>query len=121
MATRLQFRRAWGVQYFSEIMLETPRAILVSPPPSMKKSRLLFVVAGAVAVLLVLAVVVAFSSTFQTWVVRRAIADRPGLKMTVGSVSAGLSRVELKDVRFDQDGALLTVPSLQLEMPLLAA
>src|SRR5688500_6691147 len=101
-------------------MLETPRAPR-RPSRPMKRFRLLFVVAGAVVVLLLIGVAVAFNSSFQTWVVRREIAKHPGLQLTVGSVSAGLGRVELKDVRFIKEGAVLTLPLLTVEVPLLAA
>jgi hypothetical protein len=39
----------------------------------MKRFRLPILVAGALGVLLLLGIVVVFSSTFQTWVVRRAM------------------------------------------------
>ena len=58
----------------------------------------------------VLALVVAFSSAFQTWVARRVIASRPGVQVTVGSVSAGMKRVELKNLRYVLPGAVLTIP-----------
>src|SRR5688500_18455757 len=87
----------------------------------MKRFRLLFVVAGAVVVLLLIAVVGAFNATLRPWVVRRVIAKRPELRLTVGCVSAGLGRVELKDVRFVQDGAILTLPLLTADVPHFAA
>jgi hypothetical protein len=87
----------------------------------MKRSRLLLFVAGAVVVLLVLGFAVVFSSTFQTWVVRRAMADHPELHASVGSVSAGLKRVELRDVYLQQPGARLTLPLVEIDLPLTAA
>ena len=87
----------------------------------MKRFRLLFVVAGAVVVLLLMAVAIAFNSSFQTWVVRREIAKHPELRLTVGSVSAGLGRVELRDVRFVQDGAIMTLPALTAGVRVFAA
>ena len=86
----------------------------------MKRFRLPFVVAGAVLVLLLLAVAVAFNSSFQTWVVRREMAKHPDLRLTVGSVSAGLGRVELRDIRFAQNGAILTLPVLTSDVSLFA-
>jgi hypothetical protein len=87
----------------------------------MKRFRLPVIVAGALALLVVLAVVVAFSSAFQTWAVRKAIGGRPGLQVTVGNVSAGLGRVELSDVRYVQSGAVLTLPRVEVELPVFAA
>lgn len=86
----------------------------------MKRIRLPVLVAGALAFVVGLALVVAFSSTFQTWAARRVIASRPGMQVTVGSVSAGMKRVELKNLRYVLSGAVLTIPSVELEVPLMA-
>jgi hypothetical protein len=87
----------------------------------MKRFRLPVLVAGALGVLLVLAVAVLFSSTFQTWAVRRAIAAEPGLKVSVGSVSAGLKRAELTNLRFERGGAVLAVPRVEIDVPMFPA
>src|SRR5690606_22565309 len=87
----------------------------------MTRSRLLLLVAGAVVLLLVLGVVLVFSSSFQTWALRRAITAQPGLEATIGSVSAGLNRLELTDVRFAHAGAVLTLPNVEVDVPLWAA
>ena len=97
-------------------------------PPLLKKKRrgclgCLAWVGGAlvIGVLLLLGVAVVFSSTFQTWAVRRAIASEPGLGMTVESVSAGMKRVEVKNLRFERDGIVLTLPLVEAEVPLIPA
>lgn len=87
----------------------------------MKPFRLFLYGAGTVAVLLLAAGVVAFSSSFQTWAARRVIAAQPGMKATVGSVSAGLKRVEASALRFEQGGAILTVPSVVIAVPVWSA
>ena len=87
----------------------------------MKRFRLPVIVAAVVAALAVLTVILAFSSSFQTWMVRRAIADRPGLRATVGSVSAGMKRVALKDVRLNQPGSILILPEVEADLPVTAA
>ena len=87
----------------------------------MKRFRLPVLVAGALGVLLVLGVAVVFTSTFQTWAVRRAIKSEPGLKLTIESVSAGFNRVEVKNLRYELDGAILTAPLVEAEMPLFPA
>lgn len=87
----------------------------------MKPLRLLGIVAGALVLLGALAVAVAFNSAFQTWAARKAIASQPGVRASVGSVSAGMKRVVLKELRFQQDGAVLTVPSVAVDMPLMTA
>jgi hypothetical protein len=87
----------------------------------MKRIRLPVLVAGALVFVVGLALLVAFSSSFQTWAARRWMAARPGMEVTVGSVSAGLKRVELKNLHYVQSGAVLTIPSLELDVPLIAA
>src|SRR5687768_3901148 len=87
----------------------------------MKRFRLPAFVAGALVVLLVLVVAVAFNSSFQTWVARRAIASQPGVHATVGSVSAGMKQVHLKDLRFEHGGVVLILPSVEIDVPLMTA
>lgn len=87
----------------------------------MKPVRLLLLGAAAFVLLVIAAVVVAFNSGFQTWAARRALAAQPALHATLGSVSAGLSRVELKNVRAESRGAVLTLPALEAELSLISA
>jgi hypothetical protein len=87
----------------------------------MKRFRLPVLVAGALVALVGVALAVVFSSTFQTWAARRAIASQPGLHASVGSVSAGMKRVELKDLRYVHAGAVLTLPQVEIDVPLIAA
>ena len=83
----------------------------------LKPPRPLLLGALALVALLAVAVVVAFSSGFQTWVLRRFIASRPGLRAEVGEVSVGLNRVELKNLRYEQGGAVLMVPAVMIDLP----
>lgn len=87
----------------------------------MKLFRLSVIAAGGLALLLVGTVIVAFNSSFQTWAGRKALSGQPGMKATLGSLSAGLRRVELRDLRVERDGAVLIVPSLSAEMSVLSA
>ena len=87
----------------------------------MKPVRLLLLGAAAFVLLVIAAVVVAFNSGFQTWAARRALAAQPALHATLGSVSAGLGRVELKNVRAESRGAVLTLPALEAELSLISA
>ena len=95
----------------------------MSPKPSMKLKppRPLLLGALALVALLAVAVVVAFSSGFQTWVLRRLIASRPGLRAEVGEASVGLNRVELKNLRYEQGGAVLMVPAVMIDLPVVTA
>ena len=87
----------------------------------MKPVRLLLLGAAACALLVIAAVVVAFNSSFQTWAARRVLAKQPGLQATLGSVSAGLGRVELRNFRAEVNGAILTLPALDADLPLVSA
>src|SRR4051794_5054542 len=87
----------------------------------MKFARPLFIGLGIVAVILVVGIAAVFNSGVQTWAVRRALASRPDVKGTVESVSAGLHRVEMKNARLEKNGAVLTLPSAVVELPVLKA
>lgn len=87
----------------------------------MKPFRLVLIGAAAIVVLLAAAVTIALNSSFQTWMVRRALADQPALGATVGKVSAGFGRVEVHDLRVDNAGVIATVPRVVAELPLLSA
>ena len=87
----------------------------------MKRFRLFAAIVAAVVVLLLLAVGVAFNASFQTWLVRRALARDPQLGVTVERVSAGVRHVELRGLRFENSGAVLTVPLAEAELPVLSA
>jgi hypothetical protein len=92
----------------------------MSTSKPMRPLRLLLVAAAGLAVVAVATVAVVFSSAFQTWVVRRELTARPELGLSVRSVSAGLSRVVIEDLHFKQAGIVVTVPLLEVEMPMLA-
>ncbi|HWA87773.1 MAG TPA: hypothetical protein VG710_16200, partial [Opitutus sp.] len=87
----------------------------------MKPVRVLAFVLGGLAVLLLVAGAVVFNSSFQTWAARRALAQQPGLRGSIGSVSAGLSRVEVEQLRLETQGAVLTAPAIEVRLPLMSA
>jgi hypothetical protein len=87
----------------------------------MKLFRLLVLAVAALVVLVVAAVAIALNSRVQTWGARRALAARPELHATLRSLSAGFSQVVLKDVRVASRGAVLTLPSLEADLPLISA
>lgn len=82
----------------------------------MNQVRVLGVVVGVLAVALVTGVALALNSSFQTWAARRWLASHPQLHGSIGSVSAGLSRVTLQEARMESNGAVLTLPSLEAEL-----
>jgi|GEM_PF-301970 len=87
----------------------------------MNPVRFLLFLIGAVAAILIAAFTLAFNSGFQSWAARKIIASQPGLNATLGSLSVGLGRVELQSIRVEQNGAVLTLPSLVADLPVLAA
>lgn len=87
----------------------------------MKAARVLLVGVAVMAVLLGIALIVALNSSFQTWAVRRALGERKGLAGTVEKVSAGFQRVTVQNFRIAAHGAVLTLPSLEAELPVLSA
>lgn len=87
----------------------------------MKASRVLAICVGVVFAIALLGVVVALNSSFQTWAARKALAKQPDLKASLESLSAGLKRVEVRDLRVETRGAVLTLPALNAELPVLTA
>jgi hypothetical protein len=87
----------------------------------MKAVRVLLIALGAGLVLGSIALGVAFNSSFQTWAARHALAQRPDLNGTIGAVSAGFRHVELRDLRLESRGVVLTLPKLDAEVPIASA
>ena len=67
------------------------------------------------------AVFVARNPRVQTWAARRVLATHPEIGATLGSVSAGLGRVEIKNLRVEAHGAVLTLPAIEADLPLVSA
>lgn len=87
----------------------------------MKPVRILLLSIGVLVTALSVVVGLAFNSGVQTWAARKAMAAQPGLRGTLGAFSVGLERVELQSMRIEQNGAVLTLPSLMVDVPVIAA
>lgn len=87
----------------------------------MKPGRLILLGTTALVMLLGAAVLVALNSRVQTWAARRVLATHPEFGATLGSVSAGLGRVEIHNLRLESHGAVLTLPAVEAELPLVSA
>lgn len=87
----------------------------------MKLVRFLLLGALALVVLLAVLVAVAFTSSFQTWAARKAVAAQPDARITVQRVSAGMRRVQVEQVQLERPGVALTLPAAELELGLLDA
>lgn len=87
----------------------------------MKRLRLPLLAAGAGLLLLVALAGVAYSSWFQTWATRRALAGRAGVQASVGNVSAGIRTTEISDLRLGFRGVTVTLPRVELDVPALDA
>ena len=79
----------------------------------MKRLKLALLIVAGLAAVLLFAVVLAFTSSVQTWAVRRALTGQPGFKAEVGRVAAGLSSAELSDVRIEQNGTIIVVKQIE--------
>lgn len=87
----------------------------------MRSLRLLLISLALIAGFAALVVGLAFVPTVQTWFVERVLARSAGLHVSVGSVSAGFSRAQLKDIRIQFNSGVLTIPSLVAHFPVTAA
>ncbi len=87
----------------------------------MKPVRILLLSIGVLVTALSVVVGLTFNSGVQTWAARKAMAAQPGLRGTLGAFSVGLERVELQSMRIEQNGAVLTLPSLMVDVPVIAA
>jgi len=87
----------------------------------MKATRVALIGIGVLALVLVVAVILALNSSVQTWAARRALNQSTEVKGTVGRVSAGFQSVDVTALRVESNGAVLTVPELNAELPLIAA
>lgn len=74
----------------------------------MKGLKIFALSVGVLALLGILVVVLALTPSVQTWAVRKALADMPGMKIEVGRVAAGWSEAELTDIRIAQPGRVIT-------------
>lgn len=87
----------------------------------MKAFRLVLIGVSICALLLLVALAVGLNASFQTWAARRELAKRPELHGSIGRVSAGFSRTEVRALKLESQGAVLTLPSLDLELPAISA
>ncbi len=81
----------------------------------MKPLKLVVIVLGALIGLSVLLVVIGLIPAVQTWAVRQAVADQPGMEIRFGELAAGFSGAKLGDVRVTQDGSVIRVKSIEVE------
>jgi len=85
-----------------------------------KLLRLILMGAAAAAAALAACLALALLPAVQTWAARMAIASRPALHGSLGALSAGWGRVQVTALHLELGGAVLTVPSLQAELPVVA-
>lgn len=78
----------------------------------MKALRIVGFVLGGIVVVVAILVGVALMPSVQTWAVRKAVADQPGLKLEVGRVAAGLSSADISDLHVVKDGMVITAKSV---------
>ncbi len=83
--------------------------------------RKVLVIAAVLVGLLVVAVGLAFLPGVQTWAARRALASQPDLQAELGQLSVGLGGARVTDLVIEQPGLKLTLPSAEIDLPLVAA
>lgn len=82
-----------------------------------RKLLLWFVVLPALLILVCVGLL--FVPAVQTFVVHRALASQPQVKAQVDSVAVTLGGANLRGLRFEQPGLLVTAPSFEADVPLL--
>jgi hypothetical protein len=87
----------------------------------MKPARILLISLGVLTVFALVTVGLAFNSGVQTWTAKKILTRQPSVNATLESVAIGLGRAEVKALRVEMNGAVLTVPSLTVELPIIAA
>ena len=75
----------------------------------------------AATLLALVLVLLAIAPPLQTWVAQRALADRPGVRGSLESLSAGFGGVDVENLNLDAGGVSLKLPSLQARLPVTAA
>ncbi|MCF7687780.1 MAG: AsmA family protein [Cephaloticoccus sp.] len=83
----------------------------------MAVSKKLTLVCGLVAGLLLLLTGAALTSPVQTWVARRVLAAHPEMKAELDRVQVGWGHVTVENLRVAYAGAYLTLPKLDVDLP----
>lgn len=85
-------------------------------------ARRKWIIASVIAAVLVAGIAgLAASRNVQTWLARRYLAAHPGFGATLGSVRALPGRLEISQLQIVRDGYSISIPSLEADLPLLAA
>lgn len=90
-------------------------------PLRMNPLRFLLLVVAVLVGLGATALALVFNSSFQTWVARKALANQSGAEVSLQRVSAGLQRVQVEQLRAVLPEGVLSVPSVELHLPVLDA
>lgn len=83
--------------------------------------RKVLLIAAVPAGLVVVAAGLACLPGVQTWAARRALASQPGMQAELGQLSVGLGGARVTDLVIEQPGLKLTLPSAEVDLPLIAA
>jgi hypothetical protein len=89
--------------------------------PVKRNPRRLLIGLLSVLALAGLAVALSLTPTVQTLVAQAMLARQPGLRSSLGSVSASFGEAEVDDLRLQYDGAVLVAPLLTAKMPVTPA
>ena len=78
----------------------------------MKRLKIVGFIVGGIVVLAAVLLALAFTPSVQTWAVRKAVAGQPGMTIEVARVDAGLSSAKISDLRFVQNGLVVTAKDI---------
>lgn len=84
-------------------------------------NRKLPLAVALVAALGVLLLLLVFAAPVQTWAVRRVLDAQPARAASVARVDLGLRHAVVEQLQFTHAGAVLTLPRLEADLPLLSA
>jgi len=87
----------------------------------MKRSRIFLFAALSLVGLLAVGLILVFTPAVQTWAARKALAGQPGLTASLERVSVSLGGVSVKGLVLEQPGLRVSVPSLEANLPIIAA
>lgn len=74
----------------------------------MKALKITGLVVAGVVVFGAILLALALTPALQTWAVRKAVSGQPGMSVEVNRVAAGFSDAEVVDLRYAQDGIVVT-------------
>jgi hypothetical protein len=80
----------------------------------MKGLKILAWVVGGLVLLAAVIFALALTPSVQTWAVRKALANQPGVKFDASRIAAGFSAADVTDLHYSKDGMVVTAKAVAL-------